>query len=252
MNCMVSQVTKVMVLVAIALIQVHALLTLPHQQLFLDTASITSWEEHIPLGIFYGITTNPVLLERANEKCDMNNLKRLSRIALDDMKMNCFMLQTWGHEKDQLISIALALQEMSDRIVVKVPLTKEGIKAASILSKMNVRLCMTACYTPHQVFTSAALNAEYVAPYLGRMTDTGKHGIDEIIKMQRIVEGLNSDTRVFVASLRHPNQLATLAAEGLHTFTFSPQIADGLVYDPLTVAAAEDFERAAGSSNGDN
>ena len=155
------------------------------------------------------------------------------------------MLHTWGNNKDELIKHGMELQEISDKIVVKVPLTRVGIEAAAALSKMDVRICMTACYNSQQAIIAAALNAEYIAPYLGRMCDAGKDGMNEVIEMQRIVESLRSSTRVFVASLRQSNQLAKLSAAGLHTFTFSPQIADELIFDPLTEAAAQDFERAA-------
>ena len=216
-----------------------------HQQLFLDTASVDSWEKYMSLGIFHGITTNPVLLERAGIKCRLNELQKLSSTALTTYDAKCFMLQTWGNNKDELIKHGMELQEISDKIVVKVPLTRVGIEAAAALSKMDVRICMTACYNSQQAIIAAALNAEYIAPYLGRMCDAGKDGMNEVIEMQRIVESLRSSTRVFVASLRQSNQLAKLSAAGLHTFTFSPQIADELIFDPLTEAAAQDFERAA-------
>ena len=101
---------------------------------------------------------------------------------------------------------------------------------------------MTACYTAHQVFTSVALGAEYVAPYLGRMMDNNIDALQEASKMQRIVSGLKSSTRVFAASIRDTSQLVDLAQEGCHTFTFAPSIADGLLSHPLTSAAAEEFD----------
>lgn len=201
------------------------------------------------LGIFHGITTNPVLLERADVKCNIETLRNLAHTALYTYKSECFMLQTWGNSKDELIRHGIQLQDISDKIVVKVPLTRSGIEAAAALIKLNTRICMTACYNSHQVLTAVALDAEYIAPYLGRMCDANKDGINEIIQMQRIVESLQSKTRIFVASIRQPQQLATLAAAGLYTFTFSPQIADDLVYDQLTIAAADDFERAASLSS---
>jgi transaldolase len=144
-----------------------------HQQLFLDTASVEQWERQIPLGIFHGITTNPVLLERAKVPCELESLKNLAHVALHEFKMEVFMIQSWGGTTDTLVRNALYLQDISDKIVVKIPLTREGVEAAAILKRHQVRLCMTACFTPHQVFTSACLGAEYVAPYLGRITDSG-------------------------------------------------------------------------------
>ena len=103
---------------------------------------------------------------------------------------------------------------------------------------------MTACYSAHQVFTSVGLGAEYVAPYLGRMMDSNIDGMSEIVKMQRVVSGLQSKTRVFAASIRNTSQLVDLAAEGVHTFTFSPSVCDGLLSHPLTSAAVAEFDWA--------
>lgn len=235
----------------------------PHTQYFLDTAFVHDWERYLPLGIFYGITTNPVLLEKAHIPHDITVLSSLAKSAIDDFKVEVFMLQTWGEAKSLLIENGLRLQSISGKVVVKVPLTREGIEAAAVLIEQGVRVCMTACYAPHQVFTSVGLGAEYVAPYLGRISDggtvtvfnlmrrslnqslLGRNGMEEVVQMQRVVEGLKSDTRVFVASIRNVQQLAELAAAGLHTFTFSPRIAEGLVHEPLSIAAASDFEMAA-------
>ena len=145
----------------------------PHTQYFLDTAFVHDWEKYLPMGTFYGITTNPVLLEKAQVPHDFTALNHLAKSAIDDFKVKVFMLQTWGETKSRLIENGLRLQSISGKVVVKVPLTKEGIEAAAVLIEEGVRVCMTACYAPHQVFTSAGLGAEYVAPYLGRISDGG-------------------------------------------------------------------------------
>lgn len=147
----------------------------PHTQYFLDSAFLHDWERYMPLGIFHGITTNPILLEKANVPHDIDALTTLAKSALDDFKVEVFMLQTWGEGRSLLIENGLRLQSISGKVVVKVPLTREGIEAAAILIQEGVRVCMTACYAAHQVFTSAGLGAEYVAPYLGRISDGGHH-----------------------------------------------------------------------------
>ena len=216
-----------------------------HSQLFLDSACTEDWKKHIPFGIFHGITTNPILLQRANVRCTIPELRGLTRVALEDYNVNCFMIQAWGKDTASLIKCALELQDFSDKVVVKLPLTSEGVKAAAVVIKMKVRVCMTACYSSKQVITASSLGAEYLAPYLGRMIDAGKDGMAEVVQMQRMVEGLRSPMRIFVASIRDPDQLASLSAAGLHTFTFSPLVAERLLLEALTESASNDFENAA-------
>lgn len=164
------------------------------------------------------------------------------------------MLQAWGGTKDALIQTGgaiAALDAGKDRIVVKLPLTAAGISAARVLGNDGARICMTACYNKEQVFVAAGLGAEYVAPYLGRIGDSGRDGVSECAQMQQLVKGLGSSTRVLVASLRQSSQLSKLAIQGCDTFTFSPSIASQLLDEPLTTIAAADFEAAAEASGKD-
>jgi transaldolase len=214
-------------------------------RLFLDTADVAEWDRQLPLGIWHGITTNPTLCEKAGIFIDVDSMTELAHKAFD-RGVNEFMMQAWGESAELLATTGRALRDVDpQRVVVKVPLSRNGIEAASILRKEGTRICMTACYTSHQAFTAAALNAEYVAPYLGRMIDSGRNGMAEVKQMHDIVNGLNNGaTRVFVASLRSTSQLSELAAYGLDTFTFSPAIADDLTDEPLTLQAETDFHNA--------
>jgi transaldolase len=222
-------------------------------RLFLDTADEREWEKHLPTGMFFGVTTNPVLLERANVGCTLSSITALARSALEVHHCQEFMLQAWGGERDALVHTGAAIAALDlgkDRIVVKLPLTPAGVAAARILGKDGARICMTACYNREQAFVAAGLGAEYVAPYLGRMSDAGKDGVAECASMQTLIAGMGASTRVLVASLRSAHQLSALAAQGCDTFTFSPAIATQLLDEPLTTAAASDFEAAALSMGG--
>lgn len=220
-------------------------------RLFLDTAVESEWESLLPLGIFHGVTTNPVLLERAGHPCTVPALQDLARRALSQIPE--FMCQAWGETPQEMYSIGMALSQPDrDRIVIKVPVTAGGTEAASKLAKSGVRVCLTACYASHQALIAAGIGVEYLAPYLGRMTDSGKDGMRECRKMQEIVNGLGSGgadgtstTRILVASIRDVKSLEDLAIDGLDTFTFSPDVARALFLEPLTDKAATDFEEAA-------
>lgn len=213
-------------------------------RLFLDTADIAEWDDLLPLGIFHGVTTNPILLQRANQPCVIPNLHAMASKALQYTEE--FMCQAWGRSMEELVQCGLELSEPSKkRIVVKVPVTMEGVQAARILIEEGVRVCLTACYDHKQAIIATSVGAEYIAPYLGRMTEAGKDGKDECYKMQEIILGMQGGTRILVASIRDAQSMADLAAKGMETFTFSPEIARELFSEQLTIKAAKDFEDAA-------
>jgi transaldolase len=221
-------------------------------RLFLDTAVESEWDELLPTGLFHGITTNPTLLEKADQPCTVENLHRLATKAFTGSKgkgipsVHEFMCQAWGATADDLYNIGIKLAEPDkERIVVKVPVTLTGVQAARRLIHHGVRVCLTACYHRQQAVIAAAIGAEYLAPYVGRMGDAGKDGVQECLEMNYIVDGMQAGTRILVASLRDAETLAELASSGMDTFTFGAEVARELFHVPLTREAAKDFEEAA-------
>ena len=208
-------------------------------RLLLDSADPAAWRQWLPTGLFHGITTNPTLLKRAGQPCDLASLRALSHEALA-LGVQELHLQAWGAD---LLSCGRALADLApDRIWIKLPLTAAGLEAARALRGDGVPLTFTACYEPAQVLLAAALGVDYIAPYLGRISDQGRDGHAELIRMQRCVDRLEAPLRLLVASLRCPDDLARLAAEGLNTFTISPAIAGQLLAVEPTLAAAAKFE----------
>ena len=212
---------------------------------FLDTAEVAEWEELLPLGIFHGVTTNPTLLERAGIACTIEACRSLAATA-GSLGAEEIMFQAWGNSPGAMTETGLALHSIEPaRVTVKVPVTSDGTVAAAELIRRGVRVCMTACYSREQALVAAAVGAEYIAPYLGRMVDAGKDGLEECRAMQSITDGLGSTTRILVASIREPVSLGALASSGLDTFTFSPPVARALFDEPLTNNAAAEFELSA-------
>lgn len=208
-------------------------------RLFLDTADVAEWATWLPTGLFYGVTTNPLLLQRAGVPCTLEQCAKLVESALS-YGVREVHLQTWGADMAQT---GQALANLSDRVVVKVPLTQTGLLAAAQLT--DVPLTLTAAYYAHQSLIGAAMDVAYVAPYLGRLTDAGQDGRAVIAAMQRSLTATQSTTRLLVASIRQVADLTALAQQGLDTFTLSPAIAQALFAVPLTQQAAADFEAAA-------
>ena len=215
-------------------------------RLFLDTADEETFDAWLPTGMFVGVTTNPTILERDGVECSVDALSALARNALEFDAVEEFQVQTWGEDSDEMWKNGIALARLDpERVVVKVPVTLEGIKAANALVVDGVRVTMTAAYAPHQVLVAASIGANYIAPYLGRMNDAGRDGLGTIVSMQETVDELESDMRILVASVRTVAEMAKLAAKGCDTFTISEKVAAEMFTDPLTSQAAIDFQSCA-------
>jgi len=217
-------------------------------QLLLDTADPAAWRTWLPSGLFRGVTTNPTLLRRAGQPCSLESLEVLARQAFS-LGARELHLQTWGATVEAATATGLALGALDPaRVLVKVPLTRDGCETARRLIEAGVAVTFTACYETPQVLIGAALGARYVAPYLGRICDSGRDGHAELIAMQRCLDGLGASTRLLVASLRSPDDLSRLAAAGMGTFTLSAELAGALFSSEATAAAAAQFDRDAAAA----
>ena len=221
----------------------------PNLRLYLDTADTAAWRTWMPTGLFYGITSNPLLLERAQVKCNLPTLKQLAQTAFD-LGAKEMQLQTWGDTVEELVRIGQQLAAIDPRVVVKAPITRLGTTATSQLIAAGARVTLTAVYSVHQVLIAAALGADYVAPYLGRINDAGGNGREAVANMQQALMGVKSSTRILTASIRDIEDITVLATQGVDTFTFSAAIATAFFDVPATETATADFARAVRAMGG--
>lgn len=142
-------------------------------RLFLDSADVKSWEKWAETALFFGFTTNPTILRRDGVQCTMPAMRQLARQAFE-LEVEELQLQAWGDTMAELYHCGLDLYELDPGIVVKIPITFEGLKAARRLIDDDVPVTLTGVYSAHQVVTAVAAGATYAAPYLGRMNDAGK------------------------------------------------------------------------------
>ena len=220
----------------------------PSLRLFLDSAEVHQWSNWLPTGLFYGVTTNPLLLERAETACTVDKLHHLAETAFS-LGAQEMQLQTWGDDVSTLVERGQQLAAGDRRIVVKVPITQTGTTAAAQLIAQGIRVTLTAVYAPQQVLIAAALGADYAAPYLGRINDLTGQGRKSLVTMQQAIASLHSSTRLLVASIRSVEAMTFLATQGCNTFTFTPAIAAELFDVAATQQATADFERAARQMN---
>ena len=217
----------------------------PTMRLYLDTADKTAWAEWMPRGVFYGITTNPLLAARAGLAYDQINWQDMVQIAADAGAQE-FHAQVIGNETDALrFAENLYAYGASSNIecVVKIPLNTWGISLTPKIQALGGKTLMTACYDAKQMLTANTLGADYIAPYFGRMAEAG---LDAMAHMRGIYAmSWNGPCRPLIASLRSAQQMVDIAEIGHDCFTIAPAIAQDLFHNELTEAAAQEFERAA-------
>ena len=210
-------------------------------RLYLDSADTSLWKKYLSSGIFYGITVNPKLLRMAEVECSLEALTSLAETAFE-LGANELHLQVWGESSDAWLQVGRQLAAIDQRVMVKVPLTKDGVLCANQLIAEGTGVTLTAVHATYQILTAISLNAHYIAPYLGRMVDAGQDGLKEIIAMQQIIDTTGSSIRLLVASIRQIDDLVTLAKQGVSCFTLSPEIVDKLLTNDLSQRATDAFE----------
>lgn len=215
--------------------------------LYIDTADTDAWGTLMPTGLFYGITTNPLLAHRAGLSYPRIDWGAMARRAAD-LGAKELHGQVFG-PVEGWTDWAGAFYEQGRaaglRTVVKVPMTEAGIRAIPAVKALGGPVLATAVYDAKQMFVATALGADYIAPYFGRMLEKGLPAWEALAAMRAIGQAAGGRTRILVASLRDTDQMVRLAAEGQDCFTLAPQIAAALMNDPNTIAAAQEFEAAA-------
>lgn len=213
---------------------------MPH--LYVDSADRAAAEPLLATGLFRGLTTNPLLWERAGITID--ELPELYTWATAAGAQEVF-LQAWGPDQASLLSRAHQLLAIGPRVVAKIPATFAGVSVAAHLVTDGHPVLLTAVYNAGQALLGAAAGVGYLAPYFGRMNDAGRDAFTEVAAMQRTLDAAGLGTEILAASLRDVTDVTRLAEAGVGGFALSPDVAHALFEESLTEAATEDFERAA-------
>jgi transaldolase len=215
-------------------------------RLYIDSVDRDDWLSYFPTGIFYGVTTNPKLIASSEISFKLKHLTEMAKRAFS-LGANEIHIQVWGREVEKMLEIGRKLGAIDSRVMIKVPITEEGILCANQLITEGFPVTLTALHGAQQILSAAALEVDYAAPYLGRMNDGGMNGLEELLKMHKIITNLNSPVRLLVASIRSVSDLIYLSENGLNTFTLVPDVVDELLKNDLTLQAAESFQSAVNS-----
>jgi TalC/MipB family fructose-6-phosphate aldolase len=210
-------------------------------RLYLDTADRSAAESLLATGLFYGVTTNPTILQRASK--GVGDLKDIYRWAIDAGAREVFF-QAWGEDASTLIERGQWLRDLGREVVVKFVVTRAGATACAALAARGAPTLLTAIYDPGQAIVAAAAGATYIAPSLGRLNDAGRQGIAEVVAMHEVLVATGSTTKVLLASIRSVPDMVALARHGVDCFTRAPAVAEQFFTDPTTAEAARTCEDA--------
>jgi transaldolase len=215
-------------------------------KLFIDTGNIKDIERLVPLGIIDGITTNPSLL--AKEPGDYReNLKKICQIVKGPTSAEVTETETQA-----MIRQGRELSKIDPWIVVKVPLTRDGIPACKALSSEGIKVNVTLCFSPSQALLAAKVGATYISPFVGRLDDVSTPGMELIRDIVEIYENYNFKTEILVASTRGPQHIVEAARLGADVCTCPPAVIDSLFNHPLTDVGLKkflaDWEKAYGAT----
>src|SRR5213594_3927340 len=204
-------------------------------KIFIDTGSIKDIEAIAALGILDGVTTNPSLL--AKEPGDFReNLKRICGIVKGPVSGEVTATDFAG-----MIQQGHDIAKIDQHMIVKVPLTREGIKACKAMAGEGIRVNVTLCFSAAQALLAAKAGAYFVSPFVGRLDDIGTNGMELIREIIEVYNNYDFTTQVLVASARHPIHVIEAARMGADIATCPPAVIDQLFNHPLTTIGLEKF-----------
>jgi transaldolase len=204
-------------------------------KIFIDTANINEIKDAASMGLLDGVTTNPSLV--AKEKRDFKELlKEICSIVDGDISAEVIALDIEGMLKE-----GRELAKIHDNIVIKVPLTKDGLKAVRIFKAEGIRTNVTLCFSPNQALLAAKAGAYIISPFVGRLDDISTNGMELIGQILTIYHNYDFDTQVLVASIRHPLHVVESAMMGAHIATIPYNVLIQLIKHPLTDIGIERF-----------
>jgi transaldolase len=204
-------------------------------KLFADTGSIKDIETIAALGILDGVTTNPSLLVK--EPGDFReNLKKICSIVKGPVSGEVTATEYAG-----MLREGHDIASIDEHMVVKVPLTRDGIKACKQLSSEGIRVNVTLCFSAAQALLAAKAGASFISPFVGRLDDIATNGMELIREIVQIYDNYDFATEVLVASCRHPMHVVEAARLGADVATCPPSVIDALFNHPLTNIGLEKF-----------
>ncbi|HSJ69230.1 MAG TPA: fructose-6-phosphate aldolase [Anditalea sp.] len=206
---------------------------------FIDTANLNEIEEAYDMGVLDGVTTNPSLMAKEGITGEENVRNHYKAICdLVDDKVSAEVI---GTDYDTMIKEGMALAKIDDKIVVKIPMIRDGVKALKYFHSEGIRTNCTLVFSAGQAILAAKAGASYLSPFIGRLDDISYDGLDLIQQIVHIYGNYGFETQVLAASVRHSMHLIKCAEIGADVVTCPLKVITGLLKHPLTDSGLSQF-----------
>jgi len=202
---------------------------------FLDTANVNEIREAASLGILDGVTTNPTLVAR--EGRDFHQVLR----EIVGIVNGPISAEVTGTDRESMLREGRELSRIHPNIVVKVPLTKDGLQACKELRSEGIQTNVTLCFSPSQALLAAKADATFVSPFVGRLDDISHDGMELIRTIRAIYDNYGFETQILAASIRHPLHVVEAALAGADAATMPYSVCVQILKHPLTEIGVEKF-----------
>ncbi|MDV7744374.1 MULTISPECIES: fructose-6-phosphate aldolase [Enterococcus] len=195
---------------------------------FLDTADVTAIKTINTLGLVDGVTTNPTIIAKEGRVFE-EVIKEICSIVDGPVSAEVTSL-----EADGMVAEAKEIVQWAENIVIKIPMTEEGLKATNELSKLGIKTNVTLIFSVAQGLLAAKAGATFISPFLGRLDDTGTSGIELVAKLREVLDTYGFSTEIIAASVRNSEHVEKASLVGAHIATVPPSLYQTLWSHPLT------------------
>ncbi len=204
-------------------------------KLFIDTANVSDIKKANDMGVICGVTTNPSLIAKEGKVFE-DVVKEIASIVDGPISAEVISLDSEG-----MVREAIELSKIHKNIVIKIPMTVEGLKAVKILHNEKIKTNVTLIFSAGQALLAAKAGASYVSPFVGRLDDISMSGMDLIAEIVDIFNNYNIDTEIIAASIRHPMHVTQAARLGCHIATVPYKVIEQMTKHPLTDKGIDQF-----------
>ena len=198
-------------------------------QFFLDTANLNEIREAASFGFADGVTTNPSLIAKEGNVDFKQHIAAICEIVKGPVSA-----EVTSQDVDGMIREGKEYSKIAPNVVIKCPLTREGLKATRALSNEDIRVNVTLCFSPAQAILAAKAGASFISPFLGRLDDIGENGLELLQSIVEIYQNYSWKTEILAASLRHPIHVIEAARMGADIATMPLKVIEQLFNHPLT------------------
>ena len=204
---------------------------------FIDTANIEEIKRVNDLGLCDGVTTNPSIIKKEGRDFE-EVVKEICKLVDGPVSA-----EVTSYECEGMVEQARALSKWAENIVVKIPMTEEGLKAINILSKEKIKTNCTLIFSVSQGLMAMKAGATYISPFMGRIDDMGESGAKLVSELRDVIDIYGYDSQIIAASIRHIGHLEEAALAGAHIATIPGTLFEKLWSHPLTDAGIESFKK---------